>query len=373
MSIPIGCTCGGWFDSDKATYIDEIRKLTTSRHEPQYTNILHKNLSLKRQLIINFDSYNDGDRGWKSESILRNLIETTINETRNVGALYGLTNAQVGQLVTFTFDNEADEIYSIEAYSYWARIFIDQVKGRFDIGLGNFNGLRDNYYEYICANVTGFKYLDIHMQKDFESINKVNTNTDILQKIASKYNKELRVTEAFPVTSDLWTQSGYNLLLYQLNAAIKYNAKAFCCFIRYDRGGEYNKLAFLVGSRVHPNWNEFKNIIEINKPNIELIKEQSEMILPTTRLGSKGYLTELVEELLQIAGYEIEVVDGNFTQNDVTELKRFQSDIKDKYSNIVVDGSCGRKGYFYLINELDDSLLKTEYFMKLNIFASPIK
>ena len=271
--IPIGGTCGGWFDSDEATAIDEIRKITTTRHEPIYTQILNKNLALKNQLIINFDSYNDGDRGWKSEAILRELIRDTIFETNVVGARYGLSINNIKQLTTVTGDNEADEIYSIPEYCYWMRILIDEVKGRFDIGLGNFNGAKPDAYEYICANVSGFKYMDIHLQRDFETYTKVNNNLLILKKIANKYGKILRVTEAFPVDSNLWTQDGYNLLLHQLSKSAEYDAKAFCCFIRFDRDGKYKNLPFLRGNEVHPNWKEFKNIIQTNKPKIILEEE----------------------------------------------------------------------------------------------------
>jgi hypothetical protein len=99
------------------------------------------------------------------------------------------------------------------------------------------------------------------------------------------------------------------------------------------------------------------------------------MILPSTKLGSTGYLTQWVEEVLIILGYGIADVDGVFSASDVTELKEFQLYLKNKYQDlpITVDGICGRQGYFYLNDEIEDSILRDSYWRKLNCYASPVK
>lgn len=368
--IPIGGTCVGFFGSDPVTETDEIRKLTTARHEPIYTDVLNKNLSLKKRLIVNVDSYNDGDRGWKSDDILRNLTELAINEVNAVARRYGV-NAR--DYVTFTFDNEADEIYDRRTYCHYANIFIDQIGNRFDVGLGNFNGLQLDYYDYVCSQMSGFKYLDIHLQRDFETAARVDVNLPKLKTLADRYNKKLRVTEAFPVTADLWTDSGYNLLHYQLVKAKEYGAGAFCCFIRFDRDGSYGKLAFLRGSRVHPRWEDFKKIIRDNAPEP---KERiiDGMIIRTIGHHANdvkyGYGVELLHELLINKGYisgedDIENMRqyDDFTRDAV---ERFQSDLY-----ITVDGRVGRQTWRKFINSIADAETRKKFQFDFEVVMSP--
>jgi hypothetical protein len=99
------------------------------------------------------------------------------------------------------------------------------------------------------------------------------------------------------------------------------------------------------------------------------------MILPSTKLNSTGYLTQWVEEVLVILGYGVVDVDGVFDNNDVTELKEFQTYLKNTYPDlpIAVDGICGRQGYFYMNDEIQDSVLRDKYWRKLNCYASPVK
>ncbi len=272
--IPMGFTCGGWFGGSNECTTGENRKLESLRHEPLYEQLERMQLKNRNQIIINFDSYNSGNpRGWTSTENLRKLVDDTISTTFKRAEEYGLRQSQVKKLVTVTFDNEFDEIGSVKAYCAWARLFRDQVNGRFDIGLGNFGGLKESWYDYVCQNVSGFKYLDIHLQEDFDTIDKVNANLPKLAKIAQANGKELRVTEAFPTNRDLWTNAGYALLIHQLNKSIEYGAKAFCCFIRFDRSGDYRKLAFLRGTDVHDRWNDFKGLIQAYKPKIDLEDE----------------------------------------------------------------------------------------------------
>jgi hypothetical protein len=109
-------------------------------------------------------------------------------------------------------------------------------------------------------------------------------------------------------------------------------------------------------------------LAEKNKP----IRSKDGMILPSTKYGSKGYLAELVQEILQLQGFYDGEIDGQFYKASVDAQKDFQNSIKDKYSNIVVDGICGRKGYFYLVNEIEDSIERKKYEFKLDVYASPM-
>ena len=141
---------------------------------------------------------------------------------------------------------------------------------------------------------------------------------------------------------------------------------------------KWTELSFKVDGMLRSNyWAHWKILMNSKAPvpNLPIEEKGSKdgMILTSVKMGTKGYLTELVEEILEYLGYEIGKIDGNFTANDVDMLKNFQSKIKDKYPNIVTDGVCGRKGYFYLINEIEDSEIRKRYEFKLNVYGSPIK
>jgi hypothetical protein len=211
------------------------------------------------------------------------------------------------------------------------------------------------------------------MQDGLDSESDIDNYIKFMLMLKQVYNLRIAVTEGNNFYN-VSTANGHELLKYQINKADEIGAEQFCFpYVNWTSNNEesHEGMAYCVNDRwVTDYWNNMINLIISKKPTQRSVDG---MILPSTKLGTTGYLAELVEELLTVLGYDIPAIDGVFNSVDVTELKKFQYAIKDKYPNIDIDGICGRKCYFYLIEEITDSIERDEYFRKINIYASPVK
>jgi hypothetical protein len=202
------------------------------------------------------------------------------------------------------------------------------------------------------------------MQKDFETNARVDANTKILADIAKVYGKTMSVTEAFPVTSNLWTDAGYSLLLHQLTVAKQYKCPEFCCFIKYDQPNRnYDKLAFISHGKVHPKWNIFADIIKANAPKFKLI-EDDDMKLELLKRGSRGNQVQWLQEILEIEyGYEnAGEFDGLFGKLTEDQVKTYQAE-----AGVAVDGIVGKDTTTELVNGASNP---DEWFRKLKIYVA---
>lgn len=344
--IYIGGTCCGWFSTNTDTTVNEIRLLMTDRHSPLDWQLIDMSLDNRIKMIINFDSYNNGyDRGWGSDDNLRNHIENNINKIYSHASSRGISKTELKKLMRVTLDNEADEIYSKEQYAHYGQVFINQIAGRFDCGLGNFNGLREDYYLHICSNVPGFSHLDFHLQKDFETKAQIDDNIGRFKEIATIFGKKISITEACPTSWNIWN-GNYSLLHYQLVKSIGIGAEDFCCFIQMDRNAPGSKqMCFIYNGQINPNWNSWKQIIKDNKP-AEV--EEDMQLDKYYKLGSRGIGVRFIQKVLNedIEPDPTLVVDGIWGSKTAEIVKEYQ----EKYG-LKVDGIVGSQTMKSMIEE----------------------
>ena len=318
-------------------------------------------------LIVNIDTYLTGGRWQPTNEDLRQFTIDTKNQLISLGA--NKSNCRV------TCDNESDEYCTFDYYMNMVRVIHDALNGDFDLGAGNFRTVKADWYEALASQYIGGHYeiLDFHMQDGLDSTSDIDNYIKFMLMLKQVYSLRIAVTEGNNFY-DVSTAQGHELLKYQINKADEIGCEAFCFpYVNWMHNGEEtdDDMAYCWNwHSISPYWQDMLNLIASKKPTQRSVDG---MILPSTKLGSTGYLAELVEELLTVLGYEIPAIDGVFNSVDVTELKKFQYAIKDKYPNIDIDGICGRKGYFYLISELTDSILKRDYQFKLEVYASPMK
>jgi len=276
--------------------------------------------------------------------------------------------------------NEPEILYYTDAVQ-------DAVGADFDVVYGNdeFNMLDWDYLgQQTKAKVMGIHHLSSlgswqNPKSHFKNIQDCKT-------IATLYHKQIMGTECGSYFKP------YNGEGHQINKEILKECKNLgylaALIVMVDiNETEYSNNGIL-GYRV---WNEefttiknpgqseyFQDFMVFAKAEGQQVKIESEdgMILPSTKVGSTGYLTELTEELLKLHGYDVKV-DGKLTAADATELDKFFKSIKDKYPNIIIETDplntkCGRKGYFYLIQEIADPATKADYQFKLQVYGSPI-
>lgn len=375
MSIRIGASCvgrHGFFTSE--CRVAEIRFLRGNfypgyDYHPRADEALAKCRQYNIYPIVSVGFYQEGREYWHpSENEYRHCIEILIQKLYSYG--FGKNTARI------TCENEPMKHLTREEYSWYVNLTYDQVDGRFYVGAGNeefgLAAARGWMYEYICKHCN-FDYLDIHIQASCITPQSIEHWGNYAKNLATEYNKKLSCTEAN--WFDVATSDGYGMLLKQLIKAEEIGCEDFCMVFITLSGVKDRDcwLAFICNNRCR-NWNNWLDFIRIIKEKEPKPVERSKdgMILPSVKLGSKGYLTELVEELLQYNGQDIEV-DGYFDEKDVEALKNFQRSIQYKYPNVVVDGICGRKGYYYLIQELQDVGERRDFQFKLEVFASPMK
>jgi hypothetical protein len=318
-------------------------------------------------LIVNIDTYLTGGRWQPTNEDLRQFTINTKTRLKSLGATK--SNCR------FTVDNESNEYCDFNYYMNMVRVIHDALNGDFELGAGNFHTTKIDWYEALAMQYIGGHYeiLDFHMQDGLDSESDIDNYIKFMLMLKQVYNLRIAVTEGNNFYN-VSTANGHELLKYQINKADEIGAEQFCFpYVNWTSNNEesHEGMSYCVNDRwVTDYWNNMVNLIISKKPTQ---RSEDGMILPSTKLGSTGYLAELVEELLIVLGYDIGKIDGVFNSTDVTELKKFQYAIKGKYPNIDVDGICGRKCYFYLIEELEDPIVRDEYFRKINIYASPVK
>jgi len=384
MSIFIGGSCIGYGNTTPDTTVNEIRfVIKTDIHSAHNWEWVDKSLASRTKMIINIESHTRGwSKGWESEANLRRFTEeiltTLIAKAYNN---YGITLGKLKKFCRLTFDNEANEIYSPYEYGYYLDIFYSQVGGRFDIGAGNFGNNRKDYFEYICrVHKTSFNIIDIHNQNGWETKSKIAENAKWYRELATKYGKRISCTEANDTRNNIWTADGFGILHYQLVKAIEIGCEDFCTiFIKQPDDGKYANQSFIRnnGSK-SPYWNSFKKMITDNKPKSipePIIERKDGMIIQTQTINNyERYLANLENELLWKLGYlKKEDITWSITQKTVDALKEFQTNIVNKYPNIIIDGKCGRQTFRYLIQEIPDSIERDNYRFALEIYASPTK
>lgn len=325
-------------------------------------------LSNNIYLIINIDTYLTNSRWKPSNQELRNFVIDTKNRLKSIGA--NKSNLR------FTVDNESDEYCDFGYYMNMVRVIHDALNNEFDLGAGNFRTQKLDWYEHLAEQYVGGYYdvFDFHMQDGLNEATDIANYVNHIKLLKDTYKiKRIAVTEGnnFYNVSSL---HGHNMLLCQINYAESIGVEAFCFpYVNWMPNAEEDDIGMAYCknfNKVSPYWDDMLALIKSKKP---IEKGNSEMILSSVKLGTTGYLAELVEELLAVLGYNIDKIDGVFSSKDVTELKKFQYDIKDKYPNIDVDGICGRKCYFYLIDKIEDSAVRRRYEFKLDVYASPVR
>ncbi len=363
----IGGSVGGRFSRPiEGITCYENRLLQNNEHKYALTDAKFC-LTNNIYLIVNIDSYLTGSRWYPPNQELRDFVIWAKNELKKLGANKYNTR--------FTADNESDEYCDFEYYMNYVRVIHDALGRDFDLGAGNFRTQSKEWYEHLAEQYIGGHYevFDFHMQDGLDEVTDIDIYIRWIEYIKNKYGiKRLAVTEGnnfYNVT----TLHGHNLLKAQINYAEYAGCEDFCFpYVNWMNNGEEKDLNMAYNWNFHPVspfWEDMKNLIANKKPNQRSVDG---MILPSTKLYSKGYLAELVEELLTVLNYNITAIDGYFDSNDVAELKKFQCDIKDEYPNIDIDGICGRKCYFYLIDKIEDSTTRRRYEFKLNVYASPM-
>ena len=278
----------------------------------------------------------------------------------------------------FQLDNEpAKNDVNPLTYCNQANIIHDVLAGDYDLYLGGEEVSYSYWYNYVCnpshANYEGIAY---HLQSCASSQGATDDSVNFIKSLADKYNKKTTCSEGN--YKDPSTAGGYELIKYQIEASRRIGSLDYCViFLELKNHSKYKWLSFVYDNQDRTTYDDNGNshykdyikLIELEKN----VRSRDGMILPSTKYGSKGYLAELVQEILQIQGFYEGEIDGQFYTSSVDALKAFQNSIKDKYPNIYVDGICGRKGYFYLINEIGDSILRNEYKFKLDVYASPME
>ena len=382
MTIRIGSSCVK-SPSMCMGKVAEVRTYLDGYNNSNFINAVDYCIKNQIYLIVNLCTH-DGKTGhYPTNSEWINFVGQKVNEVISKGATKLNTR--------FTISNEPMKFLSKEQYANLINLAYQVINGRFSVGAGseefNLSASKGNMYIYILEEREngrcGFDILDLHIQTSCTDEDDCIYWTNMAHDWSVDYNIPLDCTEANYV--DVATQSGYNTLIMQLNNAERIGCQNFCMvFMNLDYSAfpfdvsKWNRLAFKVnGVTRSPYWNDYKNLMEIKapQPNIPEERTQDGMILPSTKLNSTGYLTQWVEEVLIILGYDVVKVDGIFSSSDVVWLSKFQSDMKNKYPDlpIVIDGVCGRQGYFYLNDEIADSILRDKYWRKLNCYASPVK
>jgi len=373
MAIRIGDSC--CLSLDMIT--PQARVVETRRfynHPSQWYEIAKKCIAEKKFIIVTPCIAHIDFEGVPNETVWRGTIEDTVIKLLALGA--NKYNSRIDII------NEPMKFVDIPTYVKLINTAYSQVNKRLPVGAGNEEFItamaKGDMYNYICQNAN-FDVLVVHIQGSCDTPANTKKWCEWAYNLSQRYKKPIDCNEAF--YADIATSKGWTLLQSQLYWAEKIGCPNFCnVFNNLDKKAfnhntdKWNFLAFKINGMLRSNyWQQWKELMNEKAPvpNIPIIRSKDGMILPSVKLGTKGYLTELVEELLQYLGYEIETIDGNFTSADVTELKKFQDDIKNKYPNIVIDGICGRKCYFYLINEILDSSGKKDYQFKLEVYGSP--
>lgn len=346
------------------------------RWATQWEEISKKCIAEKKFLIltpsIGYDGkveYYPGEQEW------RGIIEDSIQALLSYGG--NLLNCRIdiiNETIRYCKDNQRATNYINWAYS--------QARGRIKIGAGCDELVYRDYYNYICTHAN-FDVLVIHIQSACDTEQKTRDNVSFAKNLANQKGIPLDCNEAG--WKDVKTLSGHQFLIKQMQIAEEYGCANFCnVFNDLDRKAfnedtkSWDFLCYKINGVLRsPYFGEWTGLMEGKAPvpNIPEERTQDGMILSATKLNSTGYLAQWVEEVLIILGYDVVKVDGIFSSSDVVWLSKFQSDMKNKYPDlpIVIDGVCGRQGYFYLNDEIADSILRDKYWRKLNCYASPVK
>lgn len=378
MSIRIGSSCALSVPMVKG-YVAETRILTdnSAKWQEVAQHCIKNNIYLIVSPCVS-NGYNQADVPTNYQ--WQTLLHESCRYLKFIGA--NKYNARLSLI------NEPMKFITKEKYKELIDLAVPIIHSYgFYVGCGNeefvMSAAHGNMYQYILSNCN-FDVLDLHLQGSCDSWPHIEKYLNEVKSWVMFWPKPVDCTEAF--YGNVTKPEGYWLLQAQLQMAKELKCENFCnVFNNLDTSvfpilsdpevkKKWYELCFNINGAQHSQyWQAWQNQMEINKPvpNISIPKGKDGMILPSVKLGTKGYLTELVEELLQYLGYEIDSIDGNFTTDDVNELKRFQEDIQNKYPNIDVDGICGRKCYFYLINEILDSSGKRDFQFKLEVYGSP--
>ncbi len=214
-------------------------------------------------LIANIIIGNSGDGHLLPEDQWRARVEEVTSELLRRGA--------TKETARLTIDNEPMKYLTREAYINYVNIAYDQIGQRFDMGAGNEEydlAMRsDNMYEYLAQNAD-FDVLDIHIQSSMTTPESIYEKGIWFRDIADRYNKRLSVTEAN--WFDVSTPEGYDMLIMQLEKAIKIGAEDFSVvFISLQDRSTYEWLSFIYNGHVRneENWHDFRNRMLESKNN----------------------------------------------------------------------------------------------------------
>ena len=347
--INIGGSCVGWGSTTPDTTVNEIRFTRDGRHTPIEWNTVDMSLKNNIKMIINIDSYRDPlPRGWDSEKNLRDFTESVLNELERRAGLYKVSISQLRSKTLFILDNEADEVYPDPAsYVRLLKIFKWQIAGRYKIGAGNFT-FNKYYIEYLCQNGKDlFDVLCIHLQDGFETEGEIENNGNWFKNLITKYGiKRITCTEA--VSTKFQIDRDYDLIISQLDKAIKIGCEDFCViFIKSERSEINNKLVFTKSTK----WDHFKNIIKYYKPK-EIIVEDDDMKL------EQFYYQDRPADLIKIdiKGFGIRFLRACFRLSDsnvfdaalTSEVRLYQTN-----KGLLVDGKVGPETFGDMIKTAD--------------------
>jgi len=363
MPIYMGGSCVGYGNTTLDTTVNEIRFVQSERHHPIDWNTVDMSLANRIKMIINIDSYGDGsNRGWHNEVNLRSFTEEIIRELLRRAYNSNISHSYLKKFCRLTFDNEANEIYSPASYCIYLDIFYSQVKGRFDVGAGNFGNDKKDYYLYLLDHRKSFEVLDIHLQNGFETLTKIDQNIGWYGRMAKQYGKRISCTEANDTNNNLWSDYGYRILTHQLEELKKIDGEDFCMvFIKLDKDKEsYRKISFNYHGEINPNWSKFKRLINDNRPApipniIEpiIISEDDDMKLKLLGLAytKKGQQVKWLQDIL-LNDYKVPNpggIDGKLGSMTDKQIRDYQEE-----KELKVDGIVGEQTTMKLINESSD-------------------
>ena len=292
----------------------EVRLLQNNEHKYAWTDIewcIKNNI----YVIVNIDTYLTGGRWCPTNEQLRNFVVQTKNKLLSLGAN--------PYLVRFTVDNESDEYCTFSYYMNMVRVIHDALDFDFDLGAGNFRTPRLDWYKSLAEQNKHYEFFDFHLQDGLNSTKDTDAYLIFIKMLKDTHSLRIAVTEGNNFY-DVSTAQGHELLKYQINKADEIGCEAFCFpYVNWMHNGEEtdDDMAYCWNwHSISPYWQDMLNLIASKKPTQRSVDG---MILPSTKLGSTGYLAELVEELLTVLGYDIPAIDGVFNSVDVTELKNF--------------------------------------------------
>lgn len=357
-----GGSCQIFADLELFTTINEIR-FTRGNSDTHSGSNIEKSLDYKIPFILNIDSYiTDSNRGWNGEKDLTDFTNWCINYAEVTARKKNITLYQLDQLMSLTFDNEANEIYSPRDYGYFLKLFNKIVNNRYSIGAGNFGSdpnHKNKYEEYIlsyCSNC--FKFFDYHLQDGFTSQDLFKNNKQYYLDLFKKYNiKYSRCTEAN--YTDPSKLDNFNLLKDLAKyAAFDLQSSAFCLVFISNANNKWGWLSFKYNDKIRSKyWIDLIALITIyNREEIQDLMKLSEL-----KVGDKNVQVRALQKSLKAKNIDVGLIDGWFGSKTLDGLRQY-----NKKHNINPDSTCTFQTWYELLNDDDTSYLIRDIIDLLN-------